>query len=626
MPIHALQSRSCAPASSSAPHAAGAACSSGGEVAPLTLTQEQRTFVTETTRRAALKQRFCGVLHKATKEAQRLASAARLGPPASGSFRELKHAHDAFTLRSHGRPFDEAAARGVLRLAQTYIRKASETASAKASAKAENSAKPKVRAAKLVLAKAIKDDLDRAVQQDRACRQLGIDAQPHRFHPELQKRSAGRQSHAAGLCSAFQDVNRPLDGTSARTVRDADGHAVYRCLPLPTRRASGPDREGPQHAVLASVLHRELLDEVGIDLRLPVATLAMLDGVPGVLIDAVDLPRVPEGRAMPAQEAQLALLAQWLVGPSRGDWSDFRVDDEGRIRMSPCAMPERTREPRLRAVEALSGVSPLAIDRSDPADPTPLAVLHRPWTQDLETRLAKVSLAPLRTSLVNAHSRINLDAARLCKIGGREGGIQDSPMLPVHTAEKLLARLQALQTVLLEAIAERDEFVRQHPGCTPPALPPVPMLLADAAEQLEAWTPPSPPASLPPSSPPLATASPPASPARQATDATATAEPLPVKDELPRDRRERVRRSTPATTLTQRLLFRHPLRQHRLESEASLQGLQIRRPAARPAALRMVDRCCAGVARLLGVKDPLHEHRIAHAREYYAAGTLKKAP
>lgn len=618
MPIPALQSRSAAPASSRASPTAVTACSSGDGVAPLSLTQEQRRFVAETTRRAALKQRFCGALHKATKEARRLASAARLGSPAPGSFRELKHAHDAFILRSHGRPFDETAARGVRRLAQTYIQDGSETASGKDSAK---SAKSKVRAAKLRLAEAIKDDLDRAVQRDRAYRQLGIDAQyPHRFHSKLPQRSAGRQSHAADLCRAFQDVNRPLDGTSARTVRDADGHAVYRFLPLPTRRASGPDREGPQHAVLASVLHRQLLDDVGIDLRLPVATLAMLDGVPGVLIDAVDLPRVREGRAMPAQEAQLALLAQWLVGSLRGDWSGFRADDEGRIRMPPSAMPERTLEPSLRAVEALAGVSPLAIDRSDPDDPTPLAVLHRPWTQDLETRLKEASLASLRRSLAIAHGHINVDAARLCKIGGREGGTQDSPMLPVHAAEKLLARLQTLLTVLLEAIAERDEFVRQHPGCTPPPLPPVPMMLADAAELLEAWTPPS----SPPSSAPLVTAPSPASPARQAIDTTATAAPLPAERELPGDWRERARRSNPATTLTQRLLFRQPLRQHRLESEALLQGRQIRRPAARPAALRMVDRCCAGVARLLRVKDPLHEHRIAHAREHYAAGISKK--
>lgn len=593
------------------------------------LNDQKRSFI------EAVQQRVRGASHKLSKEAWRVASAARVAPPAPGSFRQLQHAYEALALERADHAVDEAAALRVRRMATAYLMRTGDVPPrSAASASASPSPSPSPAAASSAAAPrellAIKRDLaaryveaiDLQLLRVRERRQRDIDAAcPDRHSAHLSLRSASRQRHARECLRLAPEHNEAPGALSPRLVRDALGEALYRFEPLPTRQASGPDDQGAHHAVLASVLHHKLRENGRVDLRLPVATLATIDGAPGVLIDVVAGDPVEIDATTSGSEARLALLTQWLVGRLEGDWWAFRTDPRGRIRMIPTALPtcSSASDPRSRAEQAQEGVSALFANDAGAA-PGTVAQLHGPLDEPLRQALLKVDVPELTRSLSIAESAINLEIGRQASAAGWRGGIAGGPLLPPHAAERLVAPLTALQRVLARA----------------PALP-MAMLLADAADELETWAPP--PAPVPTTAPVTSVSTSSARPPVCASPPTPATPAMPVtsgKDGKDRkvgpvgpfgkpaesgtpvdDWRSRALRSAPDTTLAQRLLFRQPLHQHRLRREAAQRGLPPPRGGHRHAGLRLIDRASAGIARLLRVKNPVTAHAEAHIRAFH---------
>jgi hypothetical protein len=371
-------------------------------------------------------------------------------PVTPGSFKELRRAYDAFSERLETEPFDEAEALQVRRLAVVYLNR-------RGGAVRDG----EVQRCKHEVAASYVPAIDSLIQKDRWQRQRRIDtACSHRHSPSLMERTAGRGKHAAGLVRQLSSLNRAHDGTSDRIVSQADGTSLYRFMPMPTRDAAGTTSQGPQHAVLVSALNQKLVDRIGLDLRLPGASTALLEGVPGVLIDTVDLPPIDVGAPRSASELQRALLSQWVLGRPRAGWDQIGGDSQGLLR--PRHLPLSAHKPRAIAAEGLAGVSPLLFD---PVTGDPIRDLHQPLAKDLAAGLLRLDIDALAKDLSIVRDVIDVaNASNGAKVGLPP---QHFAALKRDAVERLLEPLRALQTALTTG---RDL--------------PLAMVLVDAAEVL----------------------------------------------------------------------------------------------------------------------------------------------
>ena len=377
---------------------------------------------------------------------------AQLNPPKPGSFTEVDSAYKRFAERLKTEPFKEADALQVRQLVENYLDRPGVATSS-----------DKVQRAKHQLAAAYRVAVNQWIEKDRLERQAGIDKACASVHsPDLTQRTAARQKHAASMVAQFPTLNAAHDGTSERFICGADGTRKYRFRPMPTRSAAHGDDIGPQHAVLASVLHRKLVEQVGLDLRFPCATTASLQGIPGVLEDVVDLPMPePSEGGFPTAELQRAVLAQWVLGRPRATWSDVGVDAEGRLR--PRQLPQDALSPSDIANEGRQRVSPMINTQE------PIAALHSPIDAQLAGRLLHMDIDALAKSMGLAQDVIDMQT----HVNGRRAAQPPKTLVASHkdAVDHLLAPLRALQRALRGAIDARVAL-------------PLAMVLADAAEAL----------------------------------------------------------------------------------------------------------------------------------------------
>lgn len=374
----------------------------------------------------------------------------QFSPPKPGSFKELKSAYAALTEKPDIRALDKAEALQVLRLGQRYLERHPETASEKPVGRARRE-----------LAALFVQAIQQTIERDRLRSQLGIDTAHTQLHsPDLLVRTVDRQKHAAAMIRQLPSAQRAHDGTSERFISRGDGTRMYRFIPMPTRHAVGHEDIGPQHAVLASVLHRKLVEQVGLDLRFPCATTAMIEGAVGVLVDSVDLPEPRlAGCSYARAELQRAVLAQWVLGRPRATWSGVGVDDQGQLRARH--PPLEGFSPAAIAREGLRGVSPMI--NVDP----PIEELHGPVDRELAVPLLRLDLDALAKEIRDAQDAI--DVSTLCN-GLRARQAPRSQMASHKDAvDRLLEPLRALQKALKES--EKRPL-------------PLAMVLADAAEHL----------------------------------------------------------------------------------------------------------------------------------------------
>jgi hypothetical protein len=264
------------------------------------------------------------------------------------------------------------------------------------------------------------------------------------------------------MVAQLPTLNVARDSTSERFIVRADGTRMYHFVPMPTRAAANGDDVGPQHAVLASVLHRKLVEQVGLDLRFPCATPAMIEGAVGVLVDVVDLPSPrPAPSAHPKGELQRAVLAQWVLGRPRARWSDVGVDEQGLLR--PRRLPSEAFAPSKIGLEGLEGVSPM-INTDDP-----IQELHSPIDVDLAARLLRLDIDALAKSMGCEQDVIDM----LTHGNGLQARQAPRSLMASHkdAVDRLLEPLRALQSALRSAMKARVAL-------------PLAMVLADAAEDL----------------------------------------------------------------------------------------------------------------------------------------------
>lgn len=377
---------------------------------------------------------------------------AQLSPPKPGSFTEVDSAYKRFGERLKTEPFKEAEALQVRQLVENYLNRPGVATSS-----------DKVQHAKFQLATLYRRAMNELIQKDRLTRQAGIDTDcANVYSPNLRQRTEARQRHAASMVAQFPTLNAALDGTSERFICRADGTRAYRFRPMPTRSAAQGEDTGPQHAVLASVLHRKLVEQVGLDLRFPCATTASLQGIPGVLEDVIDLPTPePSEGVFPAAELQRAVLAQWVLGRPRSTWSDVGVDAEGRLR--PRHLPQQALSPSDIANEGHQGVSPMI------NTPEPILELHSPIDAQLAASLLHVDIDALAKSMGMARDVIDMQT----HFNGLRAEQLPKTLVASHNdaVDHLLAPLRALQRALRSAVDARVPL-------------PLAMVLADAAEAL----------------------------------------------------------------------------------------------------------------------------------------------
>ncbi len=396
--------------------------------------------------------RIGGALRKTRSFLQGAAAAAGLAPPAAGGFRELQAAFEEHQKGLQHSPLNEAAAHRVRHLAATYVQHK----------EGAGPSRDGYQAMRLAQAKEYVRLIDDQIKKDRILRQQGIDTGcTDRFSPRLRQAAEARTRHAAQLREHFSYVNQVVGGNSPSLVCDMDGTPIYKFLPMPTRRASGECNDGPHHAVLASELSQRLSALAPINLRFPRATMGKLNGVAGVLVDAVNLPaptQAPEQSNI--VELQRALLAQWILGRPRAGWNQLAVDSQGQLHVRD--LPQQRHSPHDIAKEGLSGVSPLL---RDPLSGEAIPGMHAPFAEELTSAILRVDVAELKREL-----ELNRD---LVDMGTAVDGIRARQVPQYYatsqrdTVNRLLAPLQALQTAL-----------RANKKL------PIAMVLADAAEEL----------------------------------------------------------------------------------------------------------------------------------------------
>ena len=384
-----------------------------------------------------------------TKEA--LASFRKtLTAPDPGTFKELEM---AFKEAESAYPFDEGKALSVRKLAGQYLAR-----------HANASGQDEVRRAQLDLAQRYISRIDARILEDRWQRQRDIDTScPQLRSPSLTERSRHRQRHAAHLVFRLAALHDAWDGTSERIVNQADGRPLYRFRPMPTRQVAAQTNIVPQYAVLASVLHRKLDELAGLNLRLPCATPAILDGVPGVLADERESspPDDTQLSALPNAELQRAVLAQWVLGRPRATWANVNVEPQTGL-LRPGRLPDTAHEPLHIARQALQGVSPMF---SYPGSGEPIPGLHRPIDKALSDRLLSLDLGALAEAMDLPRDLIDVTNAA----NGTRAGLKarDLAVCASDAVSRLLEPLRALQSAL-----------RADPQL------PLAMVLADAAEAL----------------------------------------------------------------------------------------------------------------------------------------------
>lgn len=380
------------------------------------------------------------------------------GPPKPGSFKEVKQAWRKFEheLAIAPQAFDVPKAQTVLRLIRDYLAKHDKACHDELTRRECNSLKH--------LDVEIEDMIERHAQR----RALGIDVACIRRHsPDLEERTAERQKHAISLIMLSPGRNLAIDGTSERMVSLPDGTPLYRFIPMPTRAAADRRDVGPQHAVLASILHRKLIEDIGMNLRFPCATAAMVEGVPGVLVDHLAQPTPKDLSQVSALDLQGAVVAQWVLGRPKANWNDMAVGQSGHPR--PRDLPLAAPSPRTVAQQALSKQ---AGDRSalsdlffDPETGDPIPGLHEAVDAELAKRIVQLDLDALTKRMLLAQDIVDMRTL----MNGRRAGQEARHYVASHrdAVDRLLEPLRALQTAL-----------KAGPGL------PLAMILVDAAEEL----------------------------------------------------------------------------------------------------------------------------------------------
>jgi hypothetical protein len=376
--------------------------------------------------------------------------------PKPGSAKEFVRTFEAWVKKLNTQPFDEVEGLQVLQMGRSYLERHGDTVP-----------RDSVERVRHKTAAIYTREADRLVQDNRFQRQMGIDTACARLHsPALAQRTNDRQRHAAGMVAQFPTLNTARDGTAARLIRRADGRPMYRFKPMPTRLAANHEDIGPQHAVLASSLHWKLVEQAGLDLRIPCATTAMIEGVAGVLEDVVDLPtpeltREKSKAAYPKAELQRAVLAQWVLGCPRSDWSAVGVDEQGLLR--PRHLPQKALSPSRIAADGLKGVLPM-INTAEPIDE-----LHSPIDVDLTARLLHLDIDAIAKSMRSEQDFIDMRTYH----HGILAGQAPRSLVASHkdAVDRLLEPLRALQSSLRKAMENRVVL-------------PLAMVMADAAEEL----------------------------------------------------------------------------------------------------------------------------------------------
>lgn len=378
---------------------------------------------------------------------------AALSAPRAGSFDELQQAFEGLGASiEENRPLDNGEASRVIALARAYLANHSDAATSETQHLRKKLATDYIR----LLENGIKRDQLIDTEKQRQAR----------FSPDLGRRTDARQTHLQALVSQFPDLNRTSGGTSDRLIRGDDGNTVYRFMPLPTRQANAGKDLGPQHAVLASVLHRKLAEQTGLDLRFPCATDATLEGVPGVLIDEVNLPSPDAGRVPTVKERQRAALAQWVLGRPSATWRDIGIDALGQT--FPRELPQGAPDLLAMATAALGEGPPLP-GLQDPVTDGPVRGTDEVLDEDLAKRLRRVDIKALAGSLAVARAAVDVRNA----LGGVRTGQPAQHFAALHgdAVERLLEPLGALQraqdidpdvplTTLLRNAA--DELLYRH--------------------------------------------------------------------------------------------------------------------------------------------------------------------
>ncbi|WP_431286408.1 hypothetical protein [Roseateles chitinivorans] len=433
------------------------------------------------TQRGFLQTLFTKQAHRPTRRsfARRVDGAVRkvvqvigkqVGSPDPHSFASLRRDYDAWCARPRTEAFDEGEARRLRRSATSYI------------ARKSRAGRPDdVGKAKIHLASCYLLELEQRLLADRRRRQQAIDAQfPDRHGDRPAKREEGREAHAQALRELRRDVDlaeaadaEPAPpGTPAPVapdavvrdidVRDIDDLDVYRFHPMPTRAQAGESGRGPQNAALMGALDARL-KELGVDLGIPEASAATLDGAVGVLVDGEG--QWLEGHlgadVVGGPALRRAVLTQWLMGRPGAGWDQMRFDTRGQLR--PSAPQMDVTRPGEIAREGLRGVSPLFTHPRRAGETLP--ALHRPVDAALAECIVRLDLQALTRSLHIDRARIDVAVARRAVQTG---------LPPRHFArtrkdaiDLMLEPLRALQTALKAG----------------PHLP-LAMVLADAAEAL----------------------------------------------------------------------------------------------------------------------------------------------
>lgn len=420
------------------------------------MTSQERGFLQKLVKRKPATRSFGhrveGAVHKAAKVIGR-----QVRSPAPHSFAALERDYTAWSALSPKLPFDEREAGRLRQMASSYIARASASGCPGVLGKAKIH-----QASCYVLA------LDKAFLAHRRVRQALIDAQyPERFAAGHAQRDAGREGHAQALRRMRQEFDR-TDGRADvagwnPVVEGADGAAVYRFHPAPSRTAVGRTGWGPANAVLASALNDRLKLHLRVDFGFPEATVAALDGSTGVLVDgdALLLEGGTGADMVDGTALRQAVLAQWLIGKPRARWGEMRYDTQGLLRLAQPAMDVLS--PRNIAQEALRGVSPLFTHpvRTDET----MAELHCPIDRGLADRVLRLDLGRLAKDLIIDRERIDIAVALRGNAKARSP--RHFTALREDAIGRLLEPLRALQVALK---AGRDL--------------PLAMVLADAAEEL----------------------------------------------------------------------------------------------------------------------------------------------
>lgn len=372
-----------------------------------------------------------------------------LTAPNAGSFEELE---EAFKAAKAAFPFKERHGMRVRQLATQYLDRHT-----------GKSGGSDLRQKEIAQARNFLSVVDAEIVKVRWERQRGIDETCTKLNSaHLSERTADRGRRAASLVLRFPELHPTGNGTSHRIVKQCDGSPLYRFIPMPTRRAAGHVDIAPQHAVLASTLHRKLVEQVGLDLRFPCATTATLDGVAGVLVDDTH-PSLPDTQIsqLADDELQRAVLAQWVLGKPRATWDDVNIDfatGELRARWLPTA----PHAPRDIAREGLQGVSPML---SHPDTQEPIPGLHRPIDASLARQLLHIDFEALKLEMLDLQNKVDFGNVMN---GVRVGHSRQHVAVSQSDAiDRLLEPLRALQSAL-----------RADPQL------PLAMVLADAAEEL----------------------------------------------------------------------------------------------------------------------------------------------